>query len=72
MVILATAPKPDYAGVLAIIAQLARLLYAKRSTMTVAEQAKAIGISATTLKAIDAGRTPTLATLLLCLKYLAR
>lgn len=66
-------PKPDYDAALAVFVQsIDAILRDQRGDQTYAEQAKAIGISATTLRAFHAGRPPSLTTLLKCMLYLSR
>ena len=73
MVLLAaprTRTEPQIA--LGVITRLPTLLRQARGTKTLTAQAKDLGVSAATLKSLDAGSTPSYATLLLCLRYLSR
>lgn len=73
MVLLASAPKPDYAGAVNLIARLPADLAAARLRLglTVAAQAKQIGVTTSTLSRLTTGSVPTQTTIVAGLRWLA-
>ena len=74
MVILAVTPKPDYATAATVVARMAADLAAARTRLhlTVAAQAKQIGVTTTTLTRLYGGSVPTQTTVLAGLRWLAK